>query len=148
VPTVTDKLTVYTQALVDKFTANAVSLGIQDVFYGDQNKVPRSPAVCVEPNDKGRDLVGAPRYTETILSVYVIIYHAVVQDEQVTRKQADLFAEAVEDLIHLDPQLGGLVIHCMVTSSQSGYAVKARSLFRATRMIVEGKVRKTLPLSP
>ena len=42
---------------------NADALGIEAVYYGDQDRLPVTPAVCVEPDNKARNLKGAQRLT-------------------------------------------------------------------------------------
>ena len=131
--------------LHDLVVANQATLGLADVFWGDQDRIPRTPAVAIEPDSKSRMLDGAPRRTLVEARVVLLVYHAKVQDIQVTRKQADQFAEAVETLIHTDKNLGGLVIHGMVTDLESGYAYKSGTLFRTARLIYTATSKVSLP---
>src|SRR6201995_3181640 len=96
----TDSLVVYTSYLKDMIEQNKVLLGVQDVFYGDQTKYPRTPAVALESDVKRREINGAPRRTENDLNAFVIVYHSPVQDTQKTRKDVDILAEAIETLVH------------------------------------------------
>lgn len=141
----TDSLVTYTQYLCDKISANMNPLGIQSVFYGDQAKIPNTPTVCLETDTKSRAIDGTSRRTLNTLTAYVIIYHSKVQDIQVTRKEVDLLAEAIESLIHEDPRLGGLVIHSLVTTIQSAYATKTGSVYRAARLTVQAISQSLLP---
>lgn len=142
----TDSLLTFSLAVRNLLSTNAVALGLKGVFFGDRNKIPFVPAACVEPVDKRRELAGAPRRTENTFQVYVLIYHALVDDTERTLTESLTRAEAVETLLHADPQLGGLVIHGLVRSLESGVAYK-QSLFRATRLTFEGLTKTNLPLS-
>jgi hypothetical protein len=115
-----------------------VALGLQDVWYGDQEMVPRTPAVAVEPGSKARVIAGTSRSTENRLTVYLMVYVAKIQDVQATRKTTDQIAEAIEVHLHNDPTLGGLVIFSMVSSVESGYAIRGGTLMRSARMTWEG----------
>lgn len=147
--TLTTSMPVVAQYLKDKLEANKGDLNLQDVFYGDQNKIPRVPAAVVEPEGKTRELVGAPQYTEVRLTTYILIYHAGVQDVQVTRKECDEAAERVEFLINSDLQMGqypdSLVVHGFVTQIESGYTYRNNTLFRTSRLTHSAVVRKQMP---
>jgi hypothetical protein len=146
----TDKLSVITQALVDKIKANAVTLGIPDVpgaaspgadpsvFYGDQVMIPVTPTVCVDPVTRQRDLSETGYQTTVDLSLFVIIYHGKVQDIQDNLKECLQFSEAVEALLHSDKQLGGLVVSGYVAVVDMGITVRGRSLMRASRLTWRG----------
>jgi hypothetical protein len=146
--TYTDSLVTVADVLVAKLEASADSLGLTDVFFGDQDLIPRSPAACVEPGDKTRDLQGATRRTENVFTIYILVYHSEVRSPQSNRKDADTLAEAIESLIHSDATLGGLVRHCYVTQVQSGYARKQNALMRSSRITFEARNMTQLPSSP
>lgn len=133
--------------LVDLLTSNKSSLGLQDVFYGDQNNIPRTPTACMDPGDKRRELNGAPRRTLVTLTNYIIVYHNKMQSTAKVRREDDLLAEAIEAVIHQDGTMAGLVIHSMVTSIESGYLMRDRTMFRASRITVEATVQEMLPYS-
>lgn len=142
-----DSLATFAQNVKDLIDANALALGIKAVYYGDQNKIPVVPAVCVEPTMKSRQLAGAPRMAENRLEVYVLIYHARLQDVQVTRKECDEFAEDVERVLHADAQLSGTVIHSMVEALESGYAKRSGTEFRSSRLTFAALTKTLLPYS-
>jgi hypothetical protein len=143
--TCTGSLVDVTDYIYDLLTANKTGLGVQDVWYGDQKKLPKTPALCVEPGTKERQLVGAPRQAQVILKVYVIAYSTSVRDEQVNRLEADEIAEGVENLLHSDAQMGGLVVHSMVTAFESGYVVRGAGLVRACRVTFSMLSKTLLP---
>lgn len=141
----TDSLVTYTQYLYDMINTNLEPLGVAAIFYGDQAKIPVTPTVCVDTDTKVRVINGTSRRTENTLTAFVIIYHSKVQDNQVTRKEADQLAEAIETLIHGDSRLGGLVIHSLVTTIQSGYAMRSNTQYRSSRLTVQGISQSLLP---
>lgn len=141
----TDSLVVYTTYFFDLITAQKAPLQIQDVYYGDQLKIPRTPSVCVDSDNRNREINGAPRRVANVLSAFIIVYHSPVQDVQKTRKDVDLLGEQIEALVHADPQLGGIVIHSLVTQYQSGYATKLGTQYRSCRLTVQANSQTQLP---
>lgn len=141
----TDKLSVVSQALVTKLRDNQAGLGLNAVYYGDQDKLPTSPIACVEPDTKNNTLKSAQRMILVDFSAYILIYHSGVVSPQVNRSESDEMAEAVETLVHADRTLGDLLIHCMITEVASGYANKAGSLVRASRLTFNGQSQALLP---
>lgn len=138
--------------LVNKLNASAAktALQIQDVYYGDQERLPRTPAVCVEPGEKVRELNGAPRRTLITFTNYIIVYHNPVKNATVIREEDDQRAEAIERFIHADPYFADgsgndQVIDSLVTSIESGYQMRANTLFRASRLTVEARNQEQLP---
>lgn len=123
------------------------SLGLTDVYYGDQTNIPRTPSACVDSGEKGRELNGAPRRMMVTLEVYILIYHFKVDSAESNQRNADLLAEATEDLVHQDAKMGDRAIHSFVKRVESGYAVRGRDTFRASRMTVEIMQQEQLPSS-
>jgi hypothetical protein len=143
----TDSLVTITQFWVDKFKANAVTLGIPDlpgttgpagsdpsIFYSDQTLIPVTPTVCVESGPKLRDLRNTGFASTNTFTVYVMVYHGKLQDEQVNKKECDQFAEAIEALMHTDKQAGGLMYNGWVERIDPGIARRNKSLFRVSRL--------------
>jgi hypothetical protein len=130
--------------------AQAESLGIADdgVFYGDQERIPVSPAICVEPDLKRVELYGAGRMTKPVLRVYVLVYHSEIRDASSNRRDADKLAESVGDLLNTDGTFFGMAIHCYVSESQSGYATKQNGTLRCTRLTFELTTQERLPNNP
>jgi len=131
---------------------NAVTLGLQDVFYGDQMRIPRTPAACVEPGSKQRELSGLPRRVSNILTCYVLVYLYKLQSAEDIREADDSLAEAIETFLHADAQLKTAgeptVLDSMVTSIESGYQQKGNSLFRAARITFQATSLTLLPSTP
>ena len=114
-----------------------VELGLEDVFYGDQALVPRFPAVAVEGESKETTPTDLGQAGTVLMNVLVIVYHSKIGDNQTTREQCDTFAEGIEDFIHTDRQLGGLVTHSWVAGIDYGYARRNNELLRAARIRVQ-----------
>jgi hypothetical protein len=126
---------------------NKGALGLQDVFYGDQNRIPRTPTACVDPGEKRRQLNGAPRRTQLDIVIYILVYHNAVTNVEVLAKTNDKLSEDIENVIHLDAQMGGLLIDSMVTNIEFGYASRGKTLYRVSRLTVEGRSQAQLPSS-
>jgi hypothetical protein len=127
----------------DWMTANSV----QQVLYGDQNKIGLTPLICVEPSEKARELVGVPRRTQVDMDVHVLVYYGKIQDVQLNRREGDLLPEAVEARLHEDPTCGGLVTNSMVSRLVSGFANKSGTLIRTTRLTFSVQSRVQLPMA-
>jgi hypothetical protein len=131
---------------------NKVALGLADIWYGDQQQIPRTPTLCIVPDGKTREIEGSPRRSRNNLKCYLLLYHSKIQDIQKNSEEVDQLAEALETLIHADCTLGGLVIHSLVTAIDAGEITRlvntARTMFRASRLTVEGLSKTLLPLSP
>lgn len=145
-PNMTDSVDTITQYIVDKIKANYASLtgmvngqvgDANDVYYGDQEKFPRTPSICVDPGPLQRTLQGVSFRTDNNFAIYILVYHAKIQDNQLSRKEAQQISEAITTLIHQDPQLGGLVIHSFCPLNESGYVYRQNTMYRTNRITFE-----------
>lgn len=136
----TDKPSVIVQAHVDLLNTNKVALGLADVYYGDQAILPRTPSVCVEagPLDQESNRVGGRLATENVFRIYHLIYVGKVQDVQDNYKKSLELAEAIRDLLHVDLQLGGLVVFGYVRTIEPGYVRKRDALLKVERILWQG----------
>jgi hypothetical protein len=136
----TDKPSVVVQAHVNLLITNKIALGLADVFYGDQALIPRTPSVCVEagPFDQEANRVGGRLATENTFRDYLLVYVGKVQDVQANYKKSLELAEAIRDLLNLDLQLGGLVVHGYVRSIEPGYVRKRDALLKVERILWQG----------
>jgi hypothetical protein len=141
----TDSLVVMAQYLHDLIAANQVTLGVQDVFYGDQVKIPRTPTVCVESDLKNRTLSGTARKVDLTMTCFILIYGSAVAEVQSKRKAVDVLAESIEGLIHANSTLGGNFIHSFIPTMQSGLANKSGTQFRSSRLTVQALSQTLLP---
>jgi len=142
-----DSLYTVAKYLENLITTAKAGLNVSDVYYGDQEKIPRVPTVCVDTGSKRRELNGAPRRLMVDMELYVIVYTGAVASLSANREQDDLIAEAVETLIHLDATMGGLVIDSLVSDIEYGYALRNNSLFRTARLTVTARDQVQLPSS-
>lgn len=147
-PELTDQLVVVANALKGILEDAQEDLGLEDVFYGDLDRIPRSPAACIETGEKTRELEGAPRRTLVTMPVYIFVYHNALKaasDDQ--KEENDLLSEAIETEIHKYPHLGGLVIHGMCTALEPGYEQKQDNIWQVTRITYEATSKVMLPYS-
>lgn len=140
-----DSVQTLTQYVQDTLDAGKVDSGIQDIWYQDQQKIPRYPAACVIPGTKTRDYNGNARRTLVNLEVYVIIYFGKVQDIQENNIATVDIAETVERQLHVDSRCGGIVIQSLVTEVDPGYANRSGTLVAATRLTFSATSQISLP---
>jgi hypothetical protein len=132
------QLSKYCRKVFELVTEAKQALGLADVFYGDQNKIPRTPAACIVPDVKRRELKGAPRGVENILSTYILVYVSKVDDVQKNEESAIVIGEAIETYLHQFRDLQGLVVHCYCSAIEPGYRTREGTQFRAVRLTFEG----------
>lgn len=142
----TDSVDLVVQYVIDKLKTNYAALtsavggqvgSADDVYYGDQEKFPRTPSICVDPGTMDRTLQGVSFRTDNNFVIYILVYHAKLQDNQLTRKEAQQVSEAIETLLHQDPQLGGLTIHSFCSRNESGYVYRRDTMYRTNRITFE-----------
>lgn len=140
----TDKHSLIDQAIVDKLNLNKVALGIADVWYGDQALIPRTPTVTVEGGPISKNLTNMGFSTTNDIFVYLMVYLGKVQDVQLNKKQADQLTEAIIDLMHVDKQLGGLVVvgHCAAVDP--GFTQRRDALLKVNRITWAAKSKTTI----
>jgi hypothetical protein len=145
----TDRIDVFTQVIYDLIITNKTPLGLADVWYGDEDKVPTTPCVAVSSGEKTRVLDGASRRTLVDLTCYLMVYFEKIQGTEQNRKEAETLAEDVEAVLHADSTLGGIVVHSYVSRSEPGYASRGRSpraLLSVTRLTFTGISKVSLPM--
>jgi hypothetical protein len=144
----TDSLVVVAGAVSDILVGVQGTLGIQDIWYGDQDRIPRSPAVCIETGEKTRELNGAPRRTLVSLPIYLLVYHnALEAGANDQRLKNDTLAEAIETELHNHEDLGGLVVHSYCTALEPGYQRKRDALWQVTNITFVATSQVMLPYS-
>jgi hypothetical protein len=142
----TDRMVDTAKYVQHKLDDAKAQLGLEAVYYGDQDKIPVTPAVCVEPGTKRRTLDGVPRATLVTMDVILLVYLQKIGPMQIAREEADVVAEDVEAFLHGDPQLNGLAIHSLATSVEYGYAARDSSIMRTARITFEATSKVHLPL--
>jgi hypothetical protein len=146
----TDSLYVVTNYLFDLLDASKDSFtpSVQDVYYGDQKRIPRTPAIAVFSSQKTRELDGVPRRIKNNFDIFICIFFSNVRDVTLNHRAADQLAEQVEVKIHEDITLGGNVINSLVVLNEGGFLNREESQFRGSRLIVQAMTKTTLPLIP
>lgn len=136
----TDRVSLVVQAHVDLITSRKATLGLADVWYGDQSRLPRTPADCVDAGPMERTLNRATGKggTENTFRIYHLIYLGKVQDVQANLKQAQELAESIMTVLHEDITLGGLVLHGFVTTIEPGFVRKGDALMKVQRLAWHG----------
>lgn len=120
------------------------SLNIQDVWYGDQSILPRTPAVCVAPGPKRREFQGSSFRLLNTIETYVWVYWGQYQDIQANLHSATTLAESVELAVHSDLTLGGNVIAVLCTQNEPGMINKGGWLLGA-RLTFESISKTIIP---
>lgn len=144
----TDQVDVFTNAVWSLLEANKSVLGLHDVWMGDQDRLPRTPCVSVEPGMKQRELNGIPRRYQVQLEAYVMVYMDRIQDTQNNERQVLVISEAVEAVLHSDSTVGGIVIDSAVVETNPGYVNRGGTLMSATRLTFRAMSQKMLPYPP
>lgn len=139
----TDKLSVVTQAVVDKLKAYQAPTNLfsnNNVYFGDEQLIPRVPSAVVNP-DPGytAELTGTGMQKRNTFSLQIILYHAKLGEGNIRRKEVVELAEGVMDYLHEDRQFGGMLYHSFVNSIEPGYQqLMDRTFMVATKIGWEG----------
>jgi hypothetical protein len=128
-----------------KLPANMTSLGLSSVWYGDQELLPVTPAVCVSPGPKQREFQGATFRTLNTIETYALVYYGKIQDIQVNLHSATTLADSIETLIHSDLTLGGNVIAVLCTQNEPGVINKAGVWVMGARLTFQSTSKTTFP---
>lgn len=124
---------------------------IRRVFYGDQQRIPEVPTVCVDPSSKIRTWPPKPHLmTDNVLEVDVLIYHSGADKPvQEVKYESDRLGETVEEYLNTLPTLpdadgNPLVVHSMVVTHEPGYFRRENSLFHGSRLVWRGYTKTQL----
>lgn len=143
----TDLTSVVALTIFDLTKDNKGILGINDVLFGNQTMVPRSPCVIITPGPKRRELAGvsAPGgRTLNHLIVYIDVLTSRVGVEAEERLALDQLSENVEKIVHADTTLGGIIIHGFIGEWEPGETFIQDTQFRLVRMTFEGQSKTYL----
>jgi hypothetical protein len=138
--------------LKDLLIANMESLGIDSIFYGDQDLVPNGITVCVQPGTGKRELQGAQHMTLNTLVAYILVYVSKIQDIQQNRLTADLTCKAIVKLLHNNLRLtdadglNPILVHGFVEEDDPGYTIRKGTLFESVKMTFTGTTKTMLGL--
>jgi hypothetical protein len=129
----------------DLLRLNQSLLGLEEIYYGDQAKIPVTPVACIEPGEKRSSWKGAQRMARVEFEAYVLVYHNDVRSPQDNRRAADKLAEDIASVISSHAQFEGLVISNLVTSVESGYVDRGSTTMRSSRITFQALSQELLP---
>lgn len=121
--------------------ANMTQLGLQGVYYGDQDKIPHYPAATVQSGGKDRTQRSLHEWG-IILRATIFIHHGKVQSSEVTLEEMDGIVEEVENVVHGNLTLNGSVIFGYITTVNPGVALRGEVMVRSTRMTYEAQSKE------
>lgn len=148
----TDRSTELAIAIRDKIAANRTLLGLDyDSFvaYGDHNNIPGGRAITVASGTKTRELAGVAGpggRTLNTMEVVISVYFSVVEAEETARLAVDRMAEAVENLLHQDTSMGGLIIHGFVREWTPGVIYRETSMYRVVQLHFVGQTKTNVTI--
>jgi hypothetical protein len=134
-----------TKKLHEKLDEHKADFSIADVWYSDQSRIPRYPAVCVQSDTQTDTLTGANRRVTQIITVLVLIYHGQVQPASENLIAADELTEAIKTFLNTDDDLEGMIVHGYVRSTESGQVARGNTPVRASRLTYEATAKENLP---
>lgn len=143
-----DDLEAYTLAVHERLDENKSYIDVEDVHFGDQDRLPRTPCLSVEPGPQSRDYNGAPRRFQVTLDAYVMVYVEKIQDVGSNVRLLLATVKRVEEVLHADSTLGKRVISSYVAETEPGYATRGKTLMRAARLTFRATSQKMLPYPP
>jgi hypothetical protein len=126
---------------------------VADVWLGDQQLLPRTPAACVVVGNTAVDLAGAPRRVNDTYNLTINVYHTKITDNQEVERQCNQRAEAIRRFLdnYDSGRLDGLVIDSMVTLIEPGFANRGAgtpSWYKTSRINWQGRQRYNLYYNP
>jgi len=131
-----------TTRIHDMLTERMEELGLVKVYYGQQRMMPDFPSACVESLPKERAWNGAGHRFEVKLRVGILVYCTKIQSSTITKKESEIIAEAIEDVLHEDFTLDNLVLHGMVTRIDYGVSRVEDIMIRSVRIQWEAMSRE------
>jgi len=138
-----DKATVVSQRIYDYLIEGRLILGLEEVYDGDEQLIPKTPSVCVIMGNKNRLLSGVPFRTDNTFEIFLMVYHGKIQDSQLNQRECMNLAEAIEDYLHLDKTMGDNVIHGYCTGIEPGALRLGNTMMFVSRITWSG-LTKTL----
>lgn len=143
----TDKSTVVALAIKDLILSNKETLGLDYVDYGDHNNIPGGKSVAVRAGTKRRELAGVAGpggRTLNRIEVLVSVYFSVLDNEANARRNIDELAEKIEDLLHEDTTVGGLIIHGFVNDWIPDTVYRETSMYRLVQLTFVGQTKTNI----
>jgi len=133
----TDKLVEVTTAL--KAVLEDAPVDFKDIWIGDETLIPRTPAASILGGPKSRELVETGFTTRNTFDATIVIYHAKLASQNINRLDCTEFAETIEDHLHVDKTLGGLLYVSYCTSIEPGFSEQGQAIMVSTRISWQGR---------
>jgi hypothetical protein len=132
------------EALVALLDANKDNLGVARVYLGDQNLVPTYPAIMVQSGPKRRGIATIRQY-EIDFRTYISVLHGKIGEAEANEAAVTKLAEDVEDVLHSDRTLGGIVTtQTWVEAVDPGRRIVKSEHIRTTRLTHRATSREVL----
>lgn len=134
----TDDYYTVAKSMLALLEARAPELGLEKVWYGDQQRVSEFPSAAVEPAPTEYSRYGTGHQYAIQFNLAIMVYYAQVVSEEELKEESDAFAMRVMRAVNSDRNLDGLIVHGNVTRVEPGLARRSGAKFRATRIFWEG----------
>lgn len=125
--------------IADLLDTKRGELGLKYVAYGDEDKIPRYPAVKVAAGPLSRDFHATHTFQNTF-SVELLVYHGNLNATHAQRSKNDLeLASAIRELLHSNMTLsGGVIQGWIVSEGPATIARRQGPSIVGTRMVWQG----------
>jgi len=143
----TDKASVVAQAVLALLLENKDSLGLDQVYYGDQLNIPNAKCAAVRVGRKTRERAGVAGPGGRMMNympITINVYNSTVTDEGSARLVVDQLAEAIEDKLHEDITLGGIILDGFVSEWDPDPVFRTGSLFRTVQLTFQARSKTNL----
>lgn len=123
---------------------NANTLGIKQLFYGDQETLGVTPTVCVEAGDTTSPLDGFPNMVLRQHMCAIVVYHGRYEENAVSKLNCEVYGALIADYLDSNLQLKDssgndpLVIHGWITMNSPGFIDRKSGKYRAVRLTWAG----------
>ena len=134
----------WARAIYNLLAANQTALDVDNVWYGDQEKLPTGRSICAEPYLKENRIKGAAWVADQDFEAHIYVYVTKIQSPMENRDECDILAEQIEDLIHANKTMNNTCISCWVSKIEFGYSTKDTGIVRSARLVIHGKGQSQL----
>ncbi len=152
----TDSMSDVCLALESMFEVAKTDLGLKDVFFGQTDLFPETPALSIEPNLQETTRSGAPQKMHHEFSVYLMVYHSPLRAKEVSARELLAYSETIRDFVHSGSTtrlLGdysasqNLLLDGYISRMEPGFTVRQNSMVRTARLTFFGISETLMPTS-
>lgn len=143
----TDKASTVALAIKDLLESNKDTLGLDQVYYGDQINLPNAKCAAVRVGRKTRERAGVAGPGGRMMNympIVINVYNSTVTDEANGRLVVDQLAEAIEDLLHQDITLGGITLDGFVSEFDPDPVFRTGTMFRVVQLTFQARSKTNL----